>query len=199
MPEGRQPNPADALSVPASGLSRRGSIPSPHNLGNRLMRSLWAVAYVLAFRPSPKIFHGWRRFLLRMFGARVATGAVIHPSVRIWAPWNLEMKPYASLGPFVDCYNVAPVTLGAGSTVSQRACICTATHDYTKRRLPLVAKTIQIGADAWVCADVFLHPGVTVGEGAVVGARSVVAHDVPAWTIVSGMPARFLKQRVLVD
>ncbi|MGA2326231.1 MAG: putative colanic acid biosynthesis acetyltransferase [Bryobacteraceae bacterium] len=109
------------------------------------------------------------------------------------------MEDCAALGPYVDCYNVAPVTLGARCVVSQYSYLCSATHDYTDLKLPLVAKPITIGPHAWVCADVFVGPGVTVGEGAVVAARSSVYRDVEPWTVVAGNPARFLKPRTLKD
>jgi putative colanic acid biosynthesis acetyltransferase WcaF len=130
-------------------------------------------------------------------GAAIGRGAVVHPSVRIWAPQNLVMLPYSCLGPYVECYNVAPVTIGACATVSQYSHLCAATHDYTDLNLPLVPKPISIGDHAWICADAFIGPGVTVGEGAVVGARSSVFKDVDPWTSVVGNPARFLKPRAL--
>src|ERR1035437_9114166 len=120
----------------AGGIS--GSIPSSHSAGNRAVRALWAIVYIIAFRPSPKLLHGWRRLLLRLMGAHIARGAVIHPSVRIWAPWNLVMECYATLGPHVDCYNVAKVHLGHHATVSQYSYLCSATHNYRKRNLPLI-------------------------------------------------------------
>jgi putative colanic acid biosynthesis acetyltransferase WcaF len=137
--------------------------------------------------------------LLRAFGARIGQGAVIHPSVRIWAPWNLSMERFACLAPDVDCYSVAPIRLGEHATVSQYSYLCGASHDYTRLDLPLTPSPISIGAHAWVCADVFIGPGVTVGEGAVVGARSSVYRDVEPWTVAAGNPARFLKPRKLVD
>ena len=63
--------------------------------------------------------------------------------------------------------------------------------------MPLIYRPITIGAQAWVAANCFVGPGVTVGEGAVVGAHSVVAKDVPAWTVVAGNPARVIKPRRL--
>jgi putative colanic acid biosynthesis acetyltransferase WcaF len=174
-------------------------IPSTFSVANRLRRAIWAVLYIAAFRPSPKPLHGWRRFLLRLMGARIASTAAVHASARIWAPWNLIMEDCAALGPYVDCYSVAPVTLGAGCVVSQYSYLCTATHDYTELALPLVSKPIMIGRSAWVCADVFIGPGVTVGEGAVVAARSSVYRDIEPWTVVVGNPARFLKRRTLKD
>lgn len=169
--------------------------PSPHSRANQLMRILWRAVWLLAYRPSPKICHGWRRFLLRMFGAKIARDAYPHPSVKIWAPWNLEMGSHSSLGPDVDCYCVDKVVIGAGATVSQYSFLCTATHDYRDLCMPLVIAPILIGERAWVAADVFIGPGVTVGEGAVVGARSSVYRNVDPWTVVAGNPASILKHR----
>jgi putative colanic acid biosynthesis acetyltransferase WcaF len=163
------------------------------------LRALWGVVCTILFRPSPKFAHGWRRLLLRVFGARIERGAVIHPSVKIWAPWNLAMAKDSCLGPAVDCYNVAPIELGRRATVSQYSLLCAATHDFTSLQLPLVTSPITIQDFAWVCADVFVGPGVTVGEGAVVGARSSVYKNVEPWTVVAGNPARFMKARILGD
>jgi putative colanic acid biosynthesis acetyltransferase WcaF len=161
------------------------------------MRAIWGVVYFLMFRPSPKVMHGWRSLLLRIFGARVGRSAHFYPSCKIWAPWNLVMGDHACLGPHVDCYNVARIELGEHATVSQYSYLCGATHDYTKLMMPLVPKPIRIGARAWVAADAFVGPGITVGEGAVVGARACVVRDVPAWTVVAGNPARVIKRRIL--
>lgn len=173
----------------------RGPRPSPHPLRNKAMRALWGLVHPLLFRPSPKVMHGWRRFLLRLFGARIAPGAIVHPSVRVWAPWNLEMGPNACLSPEVDCYCVDRITLGANAVVSRRGFLCTATHDPDLPDMPLVTAPITIGPEAWVAADVFVGPGVAVGEGAVVGARASVFGDVPPGTVVVGNPARPLRMR----
>jgi putative colanic acid biosynthesis acetyltransferase WcaF len=89
----------------------------------------------------------------------------------------------------VDCYNVDRVTLGARATVSQYSYLCSASHDYTRRSFPLITAPICIEEEAWVTADVFIGPGVTVGRGAVVSARSCVTSNVAPWDIVSGNPA----------
>src|ERR1035437_6490098 len=161
------------------------------------MRVARGLAYMVLFRTSPKVLHFWRRALLRLFGARLGRGCAVHPSVKLWAPWNLVMGDHACLGPNVDCYNVARIELGEYATVSQYAYLCGATHDYTKLTMPLVPKPIRIGAQAWVAAAAFVGPGITVEEGAVVGARACVVRDVPAWTVVAGNPARVIKRRVL--
>lgn len=171
--------------------------PSAHSLRSRLGRAVWNLVWLVLFRPSPGPLHWWRRAVLRIFGAQMGKGAVIHPSARVWAPWNLIMDDYSCLGPRTDCYNAAPVRLGEYSVVSQYAFLCTATHDISSLRLPLVTGPVELGKHAWVCADSFIGPGVTVGEGAVVGARSSAYKDVAPWTVVTGNPARFLKVRVV--
>jgi len=181
------------------GRKEPSSYPSPHSRANQLMRIIWQTIWLLAYRPSPKLFHGWRRFLLRMFGAKIAKDAYPHPSVKIWAPWNLEMGPLSCLGPDVDCYCVDRVVVGAWATVSQYSFLCTATHDYRDPLMPLVTAPIVIGERAWLAADVFIGPGVTIGEGAVVGARSSVFRNVDSWTVVAGSPARILKKRTNPD
>jgi putative colanic acid biosynthesis acetyltransferase WcaF len=132
---------------------------------------------------------------LRLFGARLSTTAIVRSSARIWWPGHLEMAAHASLGPGVTCYNVARVTLGAGAIVSQRAHLCTAGHDVDDAGFPLVSRPISIGGKAWVAAEAFVGPGVTIGEGAVLGARGVAMRDLTAHTIYAGNPARVLRPR----
>ena len=164
---------------------------------NRLGRLIWGVVHLILFRSSPRVFHGWRRWLLRLFGASIGRGVRVYPSARIWAPWNLQMQDHSCLGSDVDCYCVAPIRIGAHAVVSQYSYLCAASHDYTLANLPLISAPITIGDGAWVTADVFVGMGVTVGAGAVVGARAAVFEDVPAWTVVGGNPARFIKRREL--
>jgi len=168
------------------------------SLGNKLARGLWVAVWVLLFRPSPRIWHGWRRMLLRLFGARIGRKAMISPSCRVWAPWNLRMGDRGNVGPHVDLYCVATITVGEDAIVSQYSYLCATSHDYRRRPMPLLVAPITIGRNAWVCADVFVGMGVTVGEGAVVGARSSVFRDVPPWTIVAGYPVRVIGKRELL-
>lgn len=169
-------------------------IPGPHSIRNRVARILWGIVWRLCFRPSPRPLHAWRRWLLRLFGADIARGAHPYPSARIWAPWNLTMGEGSCLGDHVDCYSVDRVILEPYATVSQYAFLCTASHDYTVKEMPLITAPIRIGRRAWVAADVFVGPGVTIGEGAVVGARASVFRDVEPWTVVGGNPARMIKK-----
>jgi putative colanic acid biosynthesis acetyltransferase WcaF len=147
------------------------------------------------FRWSPVPLHGWRRFLLRVFGAEVGLGAAPYPSARIWAPWNLRMKPRSCLGPQVICYSAALVTIGADAIVSQHAHLCAATHDHRDPAFPLVVGPIEVGDGAWVAADAFVGPGVKIGSRAVVAARTVVVRDVAEGMVVAGNPARTVGTR----
>lgn len=167
------------------------------SLRNRVGRALWGITWLLLFRPSPRLLHGWRRFLLRAFGASVGRRVRVYPSARIWAPWRLELGDFSCIGPDVDCYCVAPIQIKAHAVVSQYSHLCSASHDYEQPDFPLITRPIVIGEGAWIAAEVFVGMGVTVGDGAVVGARASVFKDVEAWTVVGGNPARFLKKRVL--
>ncbi|MEM0983851.1 MAG: putative colanic acid biosynthesis acetyltransferase [Planctomycetota bacterium] len=172
---------------------------APHSVGNRLARSLWGLVQATLFRLSPRPLHVWRCALLKLFGADITWKSRIYPAARIWAPWRLTMGDHATLADFVDCYNVGGVTIGENTTISQYAHLCGATHDETDPAFPLIPKPIAIGKQAWIAADVFVAPGVTIGDGTVVGARSSVFKDLPAWKVCIGTPAEPKKDRRLND
>jgi putative colanic acid biosynthesis acetyltransferase WcaF len=113
-------------------------------------------------------------------------------------PWKLEMGDYSCLGDYVICYNVGGICIGAHSTISQYSYLCSSSHDYKHTNMPQIFAPIIIEDQVWICADVFVGPGVTVGQGAVVGARASVFKDVEPWTVVGGHPAKFIKKRVLI-
>lgn len=163
-------------------------VPHP-TLSNKLRRALWRAAWLTLFLPSPTPLHGWRCFLLRLFGATVDRRAHPYPSARIWAPWNLVMRQGSCIGPHSEVYNVALVTLEPWAIVSQRAYLCTASHEIHKAGFALLAAPILLRRNAWVAADAYIGPGVTLSEGAIAAARAVVVKDVPADVIVAGNPA----------
>jgi putative colanic acid biosynthesis acetyltransferase WcaF len=121
----------------------------------------------------------------------------IYETVRIAMPWNLRIGDWSALGDRAEIYNLGPVLIGRRVTISQRAHLCAGTHDYTDEAMPLVKKGIRIGDSAWICADAFVGPGVTVEEGAVLAARGVAVKDIPAWKVCGGNPARVIKDRVM--
>lgn len=165
---------------------------------NQLIRMVWGVVWGIFARPLPRsVGSGWKRFLLRLFGAKIAPTANVYSSAKVYYPANLVMDDYACIASDVDCYNVAPIHIGANSTVSQGAYLCTASHDITNPLNPLITAPIVIEDQAWVAAGAFIGMGVTIGQGAVVGARSAVFKSVVPWTVVGGNPAKFIKKRIL--
>jgi len=159
--------------------------------GEQIGRVLWALAMPL-FRFSPRVLWSWRRALLRIFGAKIGSDVHIYPSVRITIPWNLEIGDQAAIGDFAILYALGRIRVGPRATVSQYAHLCAGTHDWRDPARPLVKTPIAIGDDAWICADAFVGPGVTVGEGSIVGARTVAMKDVPPDTKAVGNPMRFV-------
>lgn len=156
-------------------------------------RVLWALAWPL-FRLSPRPLWGWRRWLLRLFGARVGQQAHIYPTARIVIPWHLDLGAACAVGDRAILYALGPITIGKRATISQGAHLCAGTHDLRDPARPLLKPPIRIGDDAWICADAFIGPGVTIGRGAVAGARAVVVKDVGEDCIVAGNPARFIRK-----
>lgn len=174
--------------------------PYVNHLGRRhqVVRMLWTMTWALCARWLPRsVGSGWKRFLLRIFGAKVASTAIVYSSAKVYYPANLTMDDYACLASDVDCYNVAPIHIGKFATVSQGAFLCTASHDIASPHHELITAPITIESQAWVAAGVFIGMGVTIGEGAVVGARAAVFKDVEPWTVVGGNPAKFIKKRVI--
>ena len=164
---------------------------------NRLARACWNVASATLFRWSPRPWHTWRAFLLRCFGARLGRGCHIYPRAAIWAPWNLECGEEVGVADDVILYTQAKITLGRRAVISQGSHLCTGTHDYESPGFELVAFPIAVGPQAWICAECFVGPGVTLGEGAVIGARSVVLKDMPAWQVCAGHPCLPRKARTM--
>ena len=159
-------------------------------------RLLWAVGSVV-FRLSPRPCFGFRRWWLRLFGAEVGQNVNVYPSANIYFPWNLKIDSWSSIGEWALIYNLGPVKIGQRTTVSQRTHLCAGTHDYRDPAMPLMKLPITLGDDVWICADAFIGPGVTVCDGAVVGACSVAVKDVPPWTVVAGNPARAIRTRAM--
>ena len=165
------------------------------SLRNRLGRIVWGLTSFLLFRFSPKPLHAWRSFLLRCFGAKVGHGVHVYPGVKIWAPWNLELEDESGIASGVILYSQGKITIGKRTVVSQGAHLVTGTHDYSDAGFPLITKPIHIGDHAWIATEAFIHPGITIGAGCVIGARSVVNRDMPAWMVCAGHPCKPLKAR----
>ena len=165
-----------------------------YSRGALAARVLWAVAQPL-FSCSPRLAWGWRRWLLRRFGARIGRNVHLYPSVRIIMPWMIEIGDETAIGDRVILYALGPITIGRQVTISQNAHLCAGSHDYRDPAMPLLKTPITIGDGCWVCADAFIGPGIMLGDGAIAGARAVVVADIPPGEIVAGNPARRIGAR----
>lgn len=166
------------------------------SLGNRLTRVAWGFAWFTLARFTPPPLHGWRRLVLKAFGAKVGCGARVHGSAKIWLPANLELGEHCLIGPGVRLYNQGRVTVGPRVVISQGAHVCASSHEISDPNFQLILRPIRIGEGAWVAAEAFVGPGVMVGDGAVIGARSALFDDAACGGVYRGNPARLLRQRI---
>jgi putative colanic acid biosynthesis acetyltransferase WcaF len=166
---------------------------------NRAARLLWNIVFKIFFRYSPTPLHSWRAFILKLFGAKLGKGVHVYPNVKIWAPWNLELGDESGIANGAIIYSQGKISIGKRCVVSQGAHLVSGTHDYSVAEFPLITKPITIGDYVWIAADAFIHPGIWIGNGCVIGARSVVIKDMPEWMVCSGHPCRPIKQRIMMD
>lgn len=166
-----------------------------YSFWNRAVRALWLVTWTVLAAWTPAPLHRWRIFLLRLFGARVDWSAHVYGSALIWFPGNLSMDAHSCLGPRCNCYCMAPVALGRGAVVSQGAFLCSASHDIDDPYFQLIVKPITVGDGAWIAAEAFVGPGVTVGARAVVGAKAVLCRDAEPSGVYVGNPAKLTRYR----
>ena len=164
----------------------------------QLGRLLWAIASPL-FAMSPRPLWGWRRSMLRVFGAKVGCGVHVYPSVQVTIPWNLNLGQQCAVGHRAILYALGPITIGARATISQGAHLCVGSHDWRKSDFPLIKSPIHIGEDVWIAAEAFVGPGVVIGPGAILGARAVAMRDLPDNAVATGNPAEIVKTRVSHD
>ena len=156
---------------------------------------LWWIVQGTLFAWSPQFMFGWRRFLLRLFGAKIGAGVLIRPSVRVTYPWKISIGNNSWIGDDVVLYSLGTISIGSNTVVSQKSYLCTGTHDYSSVSFDIYAKPISIGSQVWIATDVFVAPGLTVGDGCVIGVRSTVLKDLPAGMVCYGNPAKPISSR----
>lgn len=168
---------------------------SPYTRNEKIGRILWNYLGQKLFRLTFHNWYGIRNSLLRLFGARIGSHVRLRPTVLVEQPWNLRIDDHSSVGDYTTLYCLGPVSIGKFVSISQRAHLCAGTHDINHPQLPLVRPPIVVHDQVWIAADAFVGPGVTVGEGAVLGARGCAFKDLSAWGIYGGNPARKLRDR----
>jgi putative colanic acid biosynthesis acetyltransferase WcaF len=156
---------------------------------------IWQFVQMTLFLWSPQPAYFWRRWLLRWFGAKVGKGVLVRPTVRVTYPWKVSFGDHCWVGDDAEIYSLGPISIGSNAIVGQRSYVCAATHDYEDITFPLVAKAVTIEPEVWIATDCFIAPGVTIGRGAIVAARSSVLTDIAPGVIVAGTPAKVIKTR----
>jgi putative colanic acid biosynthesis acetyltransferase WcaF len=168
---------------------------SPWDMRARVLMLLWEFCWTLCCYWTPKPLNSWRLFWLRLFGARIEGAPFVHQRSRIEVPWNVILAHRSTIGDKATLYSLGVIELKARAIVAQEAYLCSATHDFSDPALPLVTAKITAGEDVFIGARAFIMPGVTIGNGALIGACSVVTKDVPAQMICAGNPCKPIKSR----
>jgi putative colanic acid biosynthesis acetyltransferase WcaF len=163
--------------------------------GDRFYRLFWQIVWALLYLPSPRPMHGWRSFLLRVFGAKMGANCHFYPSSKIWSPRMLHCADQVTLGSGAEIYNPSLLTLDSHAIISQNAYICGATHDYNDPTFPLYSYPMHFGAYSWICARASVSPGVNLGEGSILALASVATRDLEPWGVYAGIPAVKVKER----
>jgi putative colanic acid biosynthesis acetyltransferase WcaF len=171
-------------------------LPSGFRGASGLKVQIWWLIQSTLFGCSPQFMYAWRNFLLRLFGAKIGRNVIIRPTVRVTYPWKLTIGDNAWVGDHAELYTLGNITIGKNAVVSQKSYLCTGSHDFQSEAFDIYQKPIVIEDEAWVAADVYIAPGITVGKGAVIGARSSVFSDMPAGMICIGSPAKPIKPRM---
>ena len=176
----------------------RFKLPMGYRGRSSVIVQLWWLVQWFLFQPSPQVLFGWRRFLLRSFGAKLGKQVLVRPTAWITYPWNISIGDYSWIGDEVVLYSLGEIRVGPHTVISQRSYLCAGAHDYTRPSFDIYAQPVTIGSQVWIAADVFIAPGVHVGDGAIVGARSSVFKDLPAGMVCYGTPAVPVRPRPTV-
>ncbi len=157
---------------------------------------LWWIVQATLFAMSPQVCYGWRRFLLRLFGAHVGQGVILRPSVRVTYPWKVSIGDRAWIGDRAELYSLGKITIGADAVVSQDCYLCTGGHDPQDPGFAIYEKPIVIGDEVWLAAQCFVMPGCRIGRGAFCMVRALVTRDIPQGMVAAGQPARVTGPRL---
>ena len=162
---------------------------------NALIVQMWWIVQNVFLNTSPQFMYGWRRFLLRLFGAKIGKKVIIRPTVKVTYPWKVSIDDYSWIGDDVVLYSLGEIEIGKNVVVSQKSYICTGSHEYKTEDFPILAKKITIEEGCWLATDVFVGPGVSIKKNTVVGARSSVYKNLPENKVCIGNPAKIIRER----
>lgn len=187
-------HPLCAVPTPVQDL-RLYRVPAGFRGRSAVFVQLWWLVQSTLFAMSPQMLYGWRRWLLRRFGCEIGAGALVRPSVRITYPWKVKIGARCQIGDHAELYSLGPITIGDDAVISQGSYLCAGSHDHRSVSFNIYAQPIVVEPESWVCAGAFIHPGVTIARGSVIGARAVVQKNTEPYLIYAGSPARVVGDR----
>ncbi|MDC3195827.1 WcaF family extracellular polysaccharide biosynthesis acetyltransferase [Flavobacteriaceae bacterium] len=163
---------------------------------SKMMVQVWWIVEKTLFAMSPQFFFGWRRFLLRLFGAKIGKGVLIRSSVKVTYPWKVSIGDYTWIGEETILYSLGEIKIGSHVAVAHGVYFNTGNHNYKSNDFAILKDKIIIKDESWITNDVYIAPGVTIGEGCVIGARSSVYKNMPKGWVCYGNPAKPVKLRI---
>jgi putative colanic acid biosynthesis acetyltransferase WcaF len=172
------------------------SVPADFRGKSKVTVQLWWIIESTLFSWSPQVLYGWRRFLLRFFGAKIGKNVLIRSSVKITYPWNLEIGDNSWIGDDCVLYNLGKIKIGKHVALAHKVYVNTGGHDYKRVTFDIFSKPVSIEDECWITNDVYIAPGITVGRGTIIGARSTVLKSMPSGKICVGTPAIPIKNRL---
>jgi putative colanic acid biosynthesis acetyltransferase WcaF len=170
-------------------------VPTSFRGKSKLFVQLWWIVQETFFAWSPQVLYSWRVFLLRLFGATIGHGVKIRASVQITYPWMVCVGDHSWIGDDCVLYSLGSITIGKHVAIAHQVYINTGGHNYQSKTFDIFSKPVIIEDECWITNDVYVAPGVTIGRGTIVSARSSVLKNLPAGKICVGTPARPIKDR----
>jgi putative colanic acid biosynthesis acetyltransferase WcaF len=170
-------------------------VPDSFRGKSKITVQIWWIVQGTLFSWSPQFLYGWRAFLLRSFGAQIGKNVKIRSSVQITYPWKVKIGDYTWVGDDCMLYSLGDISIGSHVAIAHKVYFNTGGHEYDKKTFDIFFKPVVIEDECWITNDVYVAPGVTIGKGTIVGARSSVLKDLPPGKICVGTPAQPIKDR----
>jgi len=171
-------------------------VPQDFRGRSKITTQIWWIIESTLFRMSPQVLYGWRRFLLRLFGAKIGKGVLIRSSVKCTYPWKVSIGDYSWIGENSVLYSLGNIHIGNNVAIAHGVYFNTGFHNYKENSFDIASKPILVEDEVWITNDVYISPGVIIGKGCVIGARSSVYKNMPKGWVCYGNPAKPIKKRL---
>lgn len=160
-------------------------------MAERLKLAIRAWLRIVSYAPMRSL----RLLGLAAAGAKIGKDVILSPGVEVFSPWRLVVGSHTNIGRNTHLDARGDLTIGNNVNISDEVAVWTAEHDIQAEDFPISRGTVVVGDRVWLCFRSIVLPGVRLGEGCVVASGAVVTKDVPAFTVVGGIPAKVIGQR----